>query len=152
MLGRLCRAREEGAERDIIGAHLGGDHRAVPAVAAGHPDDAVGSEEAARLGIGHILFADMDAVAIEFSGEVRPVVHDESDAALLRDRLQNASRVADRAVLDALQAQLQARNIAAGERLFEVLGKNVGVERGRRDQIEPGRRPRLVSADDQSFP
>ena len=94
----------------------------------------------------------MHPVAIQLGGEIRTVVHDEGDAALLRDRLQNASGAADRAVLDVLQAQLQARNIAAGERLFEVLGKNVGVERGRRDQIEPGRRPRLVGADDQSFP
>jgi len=94
----------------------------------------------------------MDAVAIEFGGEVGPVVHDEGDAALLRDRLQNAGRVADRAILDLFQAQLQARDIAAGERFLQLLGKNVGIERGRRDQIEPGRRPRRVSADDQSFP
>src|SRR5713226_6666191 len=39
MLGRLGRAREEGAEGNVIGARLGGDQRAVPAVAAGHPDD-----------------------------------------------------------------------------------------------------------------
>src|SRR5580704_3910364 len=152
MLGRLCRAREEGAEGDIIGAGLGGDQRAVPAVAAGYPDDAVGPEEAARLGVGHILLADMDAVAIELGGEVGPIVHNEGDAALLRDRLQNAGGAADRVVLDLLQAQLQARNIAAGERFLQLPGKNVGVERGRRDQIKPGRRPRLVSADDQSFP
>src|SRR6266446_3976654 len=152
VLGRLGGAREEGAEGDVIGAGLGGDQRAMPAVAAGHPDDAVGPEEAARLGVGHILFADMDAVAIELGGEVGPVVHDEGDATLLRDRLQNAGGAADRAILDLFQAQLQARNIAAGERLFQFLGKNVGIERGRRDQIKPGRRPRLVSADDQSFP
>jgi hypothetical protein len=47
---------------------------------------------------------------------------------------------------------LQARDIATGERFLQLLGKNVRVERGRRDQIKPGRRPRLVSADDQSFP
>ena len=56
-------------------------------------------------------------------------------------------------VVDVLQAQLQARDIAAGERLFELLGKVVRVERGRRDQVKPGRRPRLVAASNvQSFP
>ena len=83
------RAREEGAERDVVGAGLGGDEGAVAAVAAGHADDAVGAEPAARLGIGHVLLADMDAVAIELGGEVGPVVHDEGDAALLHDRLQH---------------------------------------------------------------
>jgi len=95
----------------------------------------------------------MHAIAIKLGGKIRPVVHDEGDAVLLRDRLQNAGRVADRALLDLFQAQLQARDIAAGERLFELLGKVVRVERGRRDQVKPGRRPRLVTASNvQSFP
>ena len=93
-------------DRKKIGAGLGGDQRAMPAVAAGYPDDAVGPEEPARLGVGHVLFADMDAVAIELGGEVGPVVYDEGDAALLRDRLQNASGAADRRIVDVLQAQL----------------------------------------------
>src|SRR5438132_7845186 len=83
---RLGRAREKRAEGDVIGADLGGDQGAMTAVAAGHPDDAVGAEQAARLGIGHVFLADMDAVAIEFGGKVGPVVHDEGDTALSRDR------------------------------------------------------------------
>jgi hypothetical protein len=53
--------------------------------------------------------------------------------------------VSDRVVIDVLQPQLQAGDIAAGERLFEVLGETVGVESGRRDQVKPGCRPRVVT-------
>src|SRR4029077_14259031 len=35
-------------------------------------------------------------------------------------------------------------DIAPGERLLELLRKPIGVERGRRNQIEPSRRPRLA--------
>jgi hypothetical protein len=95
----------------------------------------------------------MDAVAIELGGEIRAVVHDEGDAAILRDRLQDSRGLADRVVVDVLEAQLQAGDVAAGERFFELLGETVGVERGRRYQVKPCRRPRLVTVRrNQSFP
>jgi len=95
----------------------------------------------------------MHAIAIKLGGKIRPVVHDEGDAMLLRERLQDAGGTTNRRVFDVFQTQLQTRDIAAGERLFEILGKVVRVERGRRDQIEPGRRPRFVFvANVQSFP
>jgi hypothetical protein len=95
----------------------------------------------------------MDPITIELGGQIRPVVHDEGDPPLLSDRLQDAGGAPDCLVVDLLQAQLQARDIAAGERPFELLGKVVRVERGRRDQVKPGRRPRLVAASNvQSFP
>jgi len=71
----------------------------------------------------------------------------------LRDRLQDPRRAPDRVVVDIFQAQLYAGDVAAGERLFQLLGETVGVERGRRDQIQPRRRPRLVTlCRNQSFP
>jgi hypothetical protein len=95
----------------------------------------------------------MHPITIELGGKIRPVVHNEGDAALLRDRQQDAGSTTDRRIVNVLQAQLQARDIAAGERLFELLRKGVRVERGRRDQIKPGRRPRFVAASNvQSFP
>jgi hypothetical protein len=95
----------------------------------------------------------MHPVAIEFGRKIRPVVHDEGDAAFLRDRQQDVGGTTDRRIVDILEAQLQARDIAAGERLLKVLRKVVGVEGGRRDQIKPGRRPRIVAASNvQSFP
>ena len=124
----------------------------MPAVAAGHPDDALGAEEPARLGVRRILLADMHPVAVEFGGKVGPVVHDERDAALLRNRLQDPRGTPDRGVVDLLQPELQAGDIAPGERFLEVPGKAVRVERGRRDQVEPRRRPCFVAANDQSFP
>src|SRR5439155_8578333 len=119
-------------ERDVVGAGLGGNNRAMPAVAAGDPDDPVGPEEPARLVIRRVLLADMHAVAAELGGKVGAVVHDEGDAALLRDRLQDLRGAPDRGIVDLLQPQLQAGDIAAGERFLEVPGKAIWVERGRR--------------------
>jgi hypothetical protein len=95
----------------------------------------------------------MHPVAIKLGGKVRPVVHDEGDAVLLCDRQQDPGGAANRRIVDILKAQLQTRDIAAGERLFEVFGKVVRVERGRRDQVKPSRLPRFVAAANvQSFP
>ncbi len=151
----LGQARKERAERDVVGAGIGGDDRAIPTVAAGDPDDAVRAQQPARLGVRHVLLADMHPVAIELGGEVRAVVHDEGDAAPLRDRLQHPRGAPNRGVVDLLQPELQAGGIAAGERFLEVARKAIGVERGRGDQVEPSRRPRLVARkglNGQSFP
>ncbi len=124
------RAREKRAEGDVVGAGLGGGDRAVATGAAGHADDAVGPQQPPRLGIGHVLLADMDAVATEFGGEIGPVVHDKGDIVRLRDRLQHRGRPANRVVVDILEPQLQAGDIAAGQpasRSFANLsGSNAG--------------------------
>jgi len=70
----------------------------------------------------------------------------------LRDRLQDAGRLPDRGVVGLLQPQLQAGDVAAGERLLQLLRELVRVERRRRDQVQPGGRRRFVIANDQSFP
>ena len=89
----------------------------------------------------------------KLGGEIGAIVHNECDVAVLRDRLQDSRGTADRVIVDVLQAQLQARNVAAFKCGFELLGKALRVERGRRDQIEPRRRPRLVILQRaQSFP
>ena len=124
----------------------------MPAVAAGHADDAVRPEQTARLLIGRVLLADMHPVAVELGGEVGAIVHDERDIARLGDRLQNAGGAPDRVVVDVLQPQLQAGDIAAGERLVEFLRELVGVEGGRRDQVKPGRRRRFDAEDNSVLP
>ena len=115
----LGRAREEAAEGDVVGAGLGGLDREMAAVIAGDADDAVGAEEPARLGIGRVLLADMDAVAAGGEREVGPVVHDEGDVARLRDRPQHVGGAADRVVVDILEAKLHAGDVAGIERLGE---------------------------------
>ena len=59
----LRRAREEAAEGDVVGAGLGRLDGEMAARVAGDADDPVGAEDAARLVVGRILLADMDAVA-----------------------------------------------------------------------------------------
>ena len=80
---------------------------------AGHPDLTLGADDAARLGVGHVVLADMHAVAVELHREVGPVVHEEGDAALLADRAQGVGGAGDGGVVDALQTQLEGRDIAA---------------------------------------
>ena len=58
----------------------------------------------------------MHAVAVELHREVGPVVHEEGHAALLADRPQGVGGAGDGGVVDALQAQLEGRDIAAVQR------------------------------------
>jgi hypothetical protein len=90
----------------------------------------------------------MHAVAVQFRREIGAVVHDEGDVARLRDRAQVIAGAADRVVVDVLQAELQAGDIAARERLVKFLRELVGVEGGRRDQVKPGGRRRFAAEDD----
>jgi hypothetical protein len=75
---------------------------------------------------------------------------------VLGDRLQDPGRPADSVVLDVLEPQLQTGDIAAVERRLKLAGESVGVERGWRDQVEPGRLRRRNALSgvgrDQSFP
>src|SRR5229473_599391 len=66
----------------------------------------------------------MHAVAVELNREVGPVVHDEGDAALLADRPQGVGGARDGGVVDALQAQLEGRDIAAVQRQPELVGED----------------------------
>jgi hypothetical protein len=60
--------------------------------------------------------------------------------------------MADRIVGDVRQPQLQAGDVAAGERLLETGGEPFRVEGGRRDQVEPGGRRLVAAPGDQSCP
>ena len=83
---------------------------------AGDADDRVGAEQRARLGVGRVLLPDMHAVAAGRERQIGPVVHQEGDAARLRDRPQHVGGAADRVVVDVLQPQLHAGDVAGIER------------------------------------
>src|SRR4051794_14773565 len=122
----LCDARKERAEGDIVGPGFRRDESAMAAVAAGHADNAVRSQQTTRLLIGGVLLADMHPVAIELGGKVGTIVHNERDITRLGNRLQNAGGAADRVVLQILEPQLQTGDIAASQRLVEFLRELVG--------------------------
>src|SRR4029077_18454326 len=82
---------------------------------AAPPTPAPGADDAARPGVGHVLLADMHAVAVELYREVGPVVHEEGHAALLADRPQGVGGARDGGVVYALQTQLEGRDIALVE-------------------------------------
>ena len=91
---------------------------------AGDADLAIRPDHAARLGVGHVVLADMHAVAIELHREVGPVVHDEGDVALLADRPQRVGGAGDGVVGDVLQPQLEGRDVAAVEGGAQVVGED----------------------------
>ena len=63
-LRRFCGGREEGAECDIVCALFACDHREVAGIMAGDADDLVEAENAARVFVGRVFLADMDAVGV----------------------------------------------------------------------------------------
>jgi hypothetical protein len=91
---------------------------------AGHADLPLGTDDAARLGVRHVVLADMHAVAVELCCELGPVVHEEGHAALLADRAQGVGGARDGSVVHALQAQLEGRDIAAVQRRPELVGED----------------------------
>ena len=109
----------------------------MPRRLASDADLPVGPDNAPRLGIAHVLLADMDAVAIELERQIGPVVHDEGDAALLADRPQRVGNAGDRAVVNAFEAQLEGRDIAAVQRGAQIGGEDRRMlDALRRDEIE----------------
>jgi hypothetical protein len=104
---------------------------------AGDADLALEADDTTGLGVGHVVLADMHAVAIERHGEVGPVVHDEGHAALLAERPQGVGSARDGRIVHALQAQLEGRDIAAIQRRPEFVSENRRmIEAFRRDQVE----------------
>jgi hypothetical protein len=79
----------------------------------------------------------MDAVAPGLEREIRAVVHEEGDAAVLRDRAQRLGGAPDGVVIGALQAELNASDVARIECRGEQARKRRRLERRRRDQVEP---------------
>ena len=98
------------------------------------------SPSSARVFVARVLLADVHAVAARRGGQVGPVVHDEGDAPVLRDRAQPVRRAADIVVADVLEAQLDAGDVAGIQRNRQRLHEGCGLDPGRRDQIEPAAR------------
>ena len=99
----------------------------------------VGSDDPARLGIGHVVLADMHAVAVEFHRQVWPVVHDQRRVALLADRPQRVGDAGDLVVGNVLQPELESRNVAAVEGGTQFVGEDRRMlDAGGRDEIETG--------------
>jgi hypothetical protein len=81
----------------------------------------------------------MHAVAPRRQREVGTVVHEESDAALLRDGPERVGGAADRVVVGLLEAKLDRGDVAGIERARELSCEVCRGEARRRDEIEAGR-------------
>ena len=135
--GVLGLGRKERAKRHIIGPGLGGVHRQMPAVMAGDADDGLFTDDPPRLGDRHVGLAQMNAVATQFSREVRSVVQEQGDAIRPADRAHCTNHRADDLIRRILQANLQGRDIAALHRAGQLRGEGGGIaDDVRGDQIE----------------
>jgi hypothetical protein len=104
---------------------------------AGHADDGVGADDAPRLGVGRVGLADMDAVGAARRGDVGPIVDDEGDVARLAGRTEQVAGVAQRLVVEILEAELNAGDVIGVERFRERVAEARRFDLGRRDEIEP---------------
>lgn len=135
MARRLGRGREEGAERDIVGARLASLHGEVAAVVTGDADLRGRAEQQARRARVAVALAEMDAVGAEPLGQRHVVVDDEGDVAPGADRLQRPRQPRRLVLVDALHPELERRHRPGVERFGQALGKGARhVER--RDQVE----------------
>jgi hypothetical protein len=79
----------------------------------------------------------MGAIAAGLESEVGTVIEQEGDAPPLRLRTQGVHRTADRIIIDILEPQLHAGDVAALQGLAEQLGERRQiVDAGRRDQVK----------------
>ena len=69
----------------------------------------------------------MDAVGPRRRSDIRAVVDDEGDVALVADRAQPFGGAPEGCVVDALEAELDAGDIAGVERRGEVVGASSGI-------------------------
>ena len=116
MLRVLGRGREEGAERDIVGAGLARLHGEMAAVVAGDADLRVGAEQGPRLARIAVALAEMDAVGADPLRKPHIVVDDERDLARGADRLQRHGKARRLMLVDALHAQLEGGDRPGVER------------------------------------
>ena len=78
----------------------------------------------------------MDAIAAHLSREVGPVVQQEGNVALNRQRAQALTGAPYLIVAGVFQAQLYAGDIARIEHLGQLPGEGVEIKARRRNQIE----------------
>src|SRR5690606_28743228 len=88
VLARLGLAREEAAERNIVGARFAGFHRQVTAGMARDSNLRLAPERLARLSDVPVLLPEMDPVGLQPLGERDRIVDDERDLARRADGLQ----------------------------------------------------------------
>ena len=105
---RIDRRKRLIVERQIarmvrLGARFARFHGQMPAVMAGDADNAIGKKPPG-FGVRGVFLADMDAVAAQFRGEIRPVVQDEGGAGRLHHRAQRIYRAADLVTAGIFQA------------------------------------------------
>ena len=110
----------------------------MPGIVAGDANDLVEPQQAPGFLVGGVFLADMDPVGVQGEGEVRPVVHDKGDAAILRDRAEPAADFHDFFVRQVLQAQLQAGDVARVQRGRKILFESGQIGNRRRgDGVKP---------------
>ena len=117
----------KGAESDVIGASLSGDHGEMPRIVAGDADDGIVADQGARLVIGGIVLAHVNPVAAGLGGEIGAVVQEEGDIAGLGDRGKGEGGLPDGVVVDALETKLDAGDLAGIQGQGQGIGEGAGI-------------------------
>ena len=133
--GFLGRAREEGAEGDIIGTRLARLHGEMAAVMGGDADLRRGAEQGAGLARVAVVLAEMDSVGADPLRQRRRIVDDEGDLARGAKPLQRPGEARRLVLVDSLHPKLEGGHGTGVERGGEPVRK-VAADLERRDQIE----------------
>ena len=119
----LGRRWEEGAEGDVIRPGVSGFESQFARRLAGNADDGVVANLSPGIRIGCVVLPDMNAVASQLCGKIGPVVHDESNIAILRHRAQNFCGPAKIVVGNPFKPELNAGDIPAIQRRRQCFGE-----------------------------
>ena len=107
----------------------------MAAVVTGHADLHLGTKLLARLARVAIFLPQMDPIGVQPLGKADAVIDDEGDLALGTERLDRPGERGDGMIVDPFEAQLEGGDLAAVERLGELIDE-ILVNRRRRNQIE----------------
>ena len=88
----LGRRGVDGADPDVVDLGLGAGRVDLRGRVGGQPDDAVGTDQGARLRHRHVVLADVDAVGAGCGHQVGPVVEDERHAVRAAHRARSGAR------------------------------------------------------------
>ena len=119
----LGRGWKEGAEGDVIRPGVPGFKSKFARRLAGNADDGVVANLSPGLRIGCVVLPDMNAVASQFCSKIGPVVHDESNIAILCHRAQNFRGPAKIVIGNPFKPELNAGDIPAIQRRRQCFGE-----------------------------
>jgi hypothetical protein len=95
----------------------------------------IAADHSAGVTIAGVFLPDMNAIGARLGGQIRAIVDDESRTGALGKRHEKARGSQNCLVTRSFQPQLDACNVACGERCAKHIRELFRIQRRRRDQV-----------------